>query len=77
MPPILKPILEEIARAYQHIKGDLDFIDELATLHAHFTGRPSPIYHLKNISKQCAGAQIYIKREDLNHTGAHKINHCL
>jgi len=43
----------------------------------HFVGRPSPVYHAKNLTERCGGAQIYLKREDLNHTGAHKINHCL
>lgn len=43
----------------------------------HYTGRPSPVFHAQNLSKQLGGAQIYLKREDLNNTGAHKINHCL
>ena len=77
VPPPLEPILEEITEAYNNIKNDPDFICELAYLHKHFTGRPSPIYHLKNLSNKLGGAQIYLKREDLNHTGAHKINHCL
>lgn len=77
VPPQLEPILQEITATYEHIKNDPDFIDELAYLHKHFTGRPSPIYHLKNLSALLGGAQLYLKREDLNHTGAHKINHCL
>lgn len=77
VPPPLEPILEEITEAYNSIKNDQDFIRELAYLHKHFTGRPSPIYHLANMSAKLGGAQIYLKREDLNHTGAHKINHCL
>src|SRR6476659_425902 len=43
----------------------------------HYVGRPSPVYHAKRLSQQCGGAQIYIKREDLNHTGAHKINNTI
>ncbi|MFA6080330.1 MAG: tryptophan synthase subunit beta [Candidatus Gracilibacteria bacterium] len=77
VPPQLEPILQEIATTYDRVKNDPEFIQELTYLHKHFTGRPSPIYHLKNLSAQLGGAQIYLKREDLNHTGAHKINHCL
>ncbi len=77
VPPSLEPILDEITEAYNNIKNDPNFIRELAYLNKHFTGRPSPIYHLANMSKLLGGAQIYLKREDLNHTGAHKINHCL
>lgn len=73
----MEPILQEIATTYDRVKNDPEFIQELTYLHKHFTGRPSPIYHLKNLSAQLGGAQIYLKREDLNHTGAHKINHCL
>ncbi len=77
VPPPLEPILQEIEDRYNILKIDPSFISELAYLNKHFTGRPSPIYHLKNLSESLGGAQIYLKREDLNHTGAHKINHCL
>ena len=56
---------------------DEGFLTELTRLRKEFIGRPSPIMHCKNLSEACGGAQIYLKREDLNHTGSHKINHCL
>ena len=77
LPPELKEIMDGINDAYLEIKDTDAFKNELAELLTHFVGRPSPIYHAKNLSKKCGGAQIYLKREDLNHTGAHKINHCL
>jgi len=77
LPPELKAIMDNINDAYLEIKDTDAFKNELAELLTHFVGRPSPIYHAKNLSKKCGGAQIYLKREDLNHTGAHKINHCL
>jgi tryptophan synthase beta chain len=77
VPPQLEGILQEIEAAYHKIRKDPAFIRELDYLNKHFTGRPSPVYELKNLSASLGGAQIYLKREDLNHTGAHKINHCL
>ncbi|VAW74909.1 Tryptophan synthase (indole-salvaging) [hydrothermal vent metagenome] len=77
LPPELKAIMDDINDAYLEIKDTDAFKNELADLLEHFAGRPSPIYHAKNLSKKCGGARIYLKREDLNHTGAHKINHCL
>lgn len=77
IPPELKAIMDDIAKAYQDIKDTDKFKNELADLYKNFVGRPSPIYHAKNLSNKLGGAQIYLKREDLNHTGAHKINHCL
>lgn len=77
VPPMLEPIMKEIAEAYEKIKDDPVFKEELYYLQKHFTGRPSPVFHAKNLSQKMGGAQIYLKREDLNHTGAHKINHCL
>ncbi|HEB56600.1 MAG TPA: tryptophan synthase subunit beta [Gammaproteobacteria bacterium] len=77
LPPELKAIMDDINDAYLEIKDTDAFKSELADLLEHFAGRPSPIYHAKNLSKKCGGARIYLKREDLNHTGAHKINHCL
>ena len=77
LPPELTAIMNDINNAYLEIKDTDAFKNELADLMTHFVGRPSPIYHAKNLSKLCGGAQIYLKREDLNHTGAHKINHCL
>jgi len=77
VPPMLEPIMQEIGEAYEKIKDDPVFKEELYYLQKHYTGRPSPIFHAKNLSENIGGAQIYLKREDLNHTGAHKINHCL
>ncbi|MDX2503327.1 MAG: tryptophan synthase subunit beta [Gammaproteobacteria bacterium] len=77
LPPELKAVMDDINNAYLEIKGSDAFKNELADLLNHFVGRPSPVYHAKNLSKKCGGAQIFLKREDLNHTGAHKINHCL
>ncbi|MBN1213658.1 MAG: tryptophan synthase subunit beta [candidate division Zixibacteria bacterium] len=77
VPDPLNQILEEITRAYYQAKEDPTFKEELADLYRHYVGRPSPVFYAKNISKKLGGARIYFKREDLNHTGAHKINHCL
>jgi len=77
IPPELQKVMDEITSSYLAIKEDEAFIRELASLNRHFTGRPSPIFHVNNLSKKIGGADIYLKREDLNHTGAHKINHCL
>ncbi|GAF03684.1 tryptophan synthase subunit beta [Saccharicrinis fermentans] len=77
VPPMLEPLMQEIAEAYEQIKDDPVFIEELQYLQKHYTGRPSPLFHAKNLSNKLGGAQIFLKREDLNHTGAHKINHCL
>lgn len=77
LPPELIAIMDDINKAYLEIKDTDKFKNELADLLDHFVGRPSPIYHAKNMSEKCGGAQIYFKREDLNHTGAHKINHCM
>ncbi|MEW8391740.1 MAG: tryptophan synthase subunit beta [Candidatus Thiodiazotropha sp.] len=66
--------LQELRQAYQHYMQDRAFLEELDQDLAHYVGRPSPIYHAKRWSGQLGGAQIYLKREDLNHTGAHKVN---
>jgi len=76
IPPQLQSIMDEITASYNEIRKDPEFLEELASLYQHFVGRPSPIFHAKHLSKKY-GADIYLKREDLNHTGAHKINHCL
>ncbi|WP_343293318.1 tryptophan synthase subunit beta [Vandammella animalimorsus] len=77
IPPELKQAMDEIDRAYEDIRQRKDFQQELAELFADYVGRPSPIFHARRLSAQLGGAQIHLKREDLNHTGAHKINHCL
>jgi tryptophan synthase beta chain len=69
--------LEELRQAYDRYRNDPEFIAEYKDELAHFVGRPSPIYHAKRWSQELGGAQIYFKREDLNHTGAHKINNTI
>jgi tryptophan synthase beta chain len=69
--------LEELRLTYAKYRVDPQFIAEFKDELAHFVGRPSPIYHAKRWSEQLGGAQIYFKREDLNHTGAHKINNTI
>ena len=66
--------LQELNAAYEKYRLDAEFIAELNDDLKHFVGRPSPVYHAKRWSQQLGGAQIYLKREDLNHTGAHKVN---
>lgn len=77
LPPPLEKPFAEIIDAYRQIESDAAFINELRYIRKHFQGRPTPVYHAKNLSKYNGGAQIYLKREDLNHTGAHKLNHCM
>ena len=77
VPPELQTVLNEIDQAYEEIRQTPEFQQELAELFSQYVGRPSPIFHAKRLSDSLGGAQIYLKREDLNHTGAHKINHCL
>ena len=77
VPPQLQTILDEITEAYLNIKEDPDFLNEFEYLRKHYIGRPSPVYFARRLSERLGGANIYLKREDLNHTGAHKINHCI
>ena len=70
----LIPPIQELNAAYQHYLNDPDFIAELDADLQHYVGRPSPLYHAERWSRELGGAQIYLKREDLNHTGSHKIN---
>lgn len=77
VPEILMAPLEEIEKAYAEARQDQAFQSELADLLANFAGRPTPIYECKRLSARLAGARIFLKREDLLHTGAHKINNCL
>ena len=69
--------LEELRAAYEACRKDPEFVAELESELAHYVGRPSPVYHAKRWSDLLGGAQIYLKREDLNHTGAHKINNTM
>ncbi len=77
VPETLTHALEELTAEYAKAIADPSFHEELAELYRHYVGRPSPLYHARRLSEQCGGAQIYLKREDLNHTGAHKINNTL
>jgi tryptophan synthase beta chain len=70
----LQAALHDLNVAYQQVRNDPDFQKELGYELKHYVGRPSPIYHARRLSAELGGAQIYLKREDLNHTGAHKIN---
>ncbi len=73
----LIPAVEELNAAYKKYMVDADFLAELDKDFQHYVGRPSPLYHAERWSRELGGAQIYLKREDLNHTGAHKINNTI
>lgn len=77
IPPELKAVMDDIAKAYEEVRNSREFQDELSDLYTHYVGRPSPIFYAKRLTERQGGARIFLKREDLNHTGAHKINHCL
>ncbi|MGN0873842.1 MAG: tryptophan synthase subunit beta [Akkermansia sp.] len=77
LPDELKPAFEEITEAYNNICHSAQFINELRRIRRQFQGRPTPVSHCERLSRLNGGAQIYLKREDLNHTGAHKLNHCM
>ncbi|HEX8228317.1 MAG TPA: tryptophan synthase subunit beta [Chloroflexia bacterium] len=76
-PEVLMPALEELERAYNHYKADPNFLKELRHLEAHYVGRATPLYQAESLTREMGGARIYLKREDLAHTGAHKINNAL
>ncbi|HQU45964.1 MAG: tryptophan synthase subunit beta [Planctomycetia bacterium 21-64-5] len=77
VPETLTRALDELVLAYDEARRDPAFQAELDQLYRDYVGRPSPLYHAERLSRHCGGAQIYFKREDLNHTGAHKINNTL
>jgi tryptophan synthase beta chain len=77
VPPELKAIMDSINDAYEEVRKTAAFQDELNELYATYVGRPSPVFYARRLSERQGGARIFLKREDLNHTGAHKINHCL
>src|ERR1035438_10106651 len=77
VPEVLMAPLEQLEQAYLEARHDPSFQAELKDLLANYAGRPTPLYHAKRLSEISRGAKIYIKREDLLHTGAHKINNCL
>lgn len=77
IPPVLEQPFADITKAYNELKNSPQFIEELKYVRKHYQGRPTPISFAKNLTEHCGGAKIYLKREDLNHTGAHKLNHCM
>lgn len=77
VPPQIAEAMQEIEENYNLIAQNSDFIAQLRKIRTHFQGRPTPIYFAHNLTKKYGGAGIYLKREDLNHTGAHKLNHCM
>ncbi|MCD7722875.1 MAG: tryptophan synthase subunit beta [Clostridiales bacterium] len=77
IPETLMNEIINLEKAYEHYKNDPDFIKELDTVNREYAGRPSLLYYAENMTQDLGGAKIYLKREDLNHTGAHKINNVL
>lgn len=77
VPETVVPALDELTAAFEHAMHDADFLREFADLQATYTGRPTPVTYARRLSEHLGGAQIYLKREDLAHTGAHKINNAL
>ncbi|UOR02955.1 tryptophan synthase subunit beta [Leucobacter allii] len=77
LPPFLAAPIAEVAAAYAEASQDPGYLEELQALLAKYVGRPSLLYFAENLTRRLGGAKVYLKREDLNHTGAHKINHCL
>ena len=73
----LMPLIHELAAEYEKAKADPEFAKELAYFQRDYVGRPSPLYFAERLTEHCGGAKIYLKREELNHTGAHKINNCI
>lgn len=77
VPETLMAALEEVESAYNSFIANPKSLEKLQSLLHHYSGRPTSLYYAENLTKQCGGAKIYLKREDLNHTGAHKINNAL
>ncbi|MCG8567582.1 MAG: pyridoxal-phosphate dependent enzyme, partial [Desulfobacterales bacterium] len=77
LPEILIPTFDQLEAAFESAKADPGFWDRYAQLMANYSGRPTPLTHAENLTRHLGGAQIYIKREDLNHTGAHKANNVM
>ena len=77
VPETLMPALAELKQAYDDIKGDIGFWEEFNDLARNYAGRPTPLCYAEHLTRHCGGARIYLKREDLAHTGAHKINNAL
>ena len=76
-PETMMAALEELEQAYEKYSRDPEFRRELTDLLKNYAGRPSLLYYAEKMTKDLGGAKIYLKREDLNHTGSHKINNCL
>ncbi|MDR0246776.1 MAG: tryptophan synthase subunit beta, partial [Burkholderiales bacterium] len=74
VPEVLKPALNELSETFERYRADPEFICEFMALLKQYSGRPTPVFHCANLSRYFGGVQIYLKREDLNHLGAHKIN---
>lgn len=77
IPEALMAVIEDVTVAYDKARTDPEFLDTLDSLQAHYTGRPSPLYEAPRLSEHAGGARLFLKREDLNHTGSHKINNVL
>jgi len=77
VPEALMAVIEEVTAAYEKARSDQTFLDELDRLQRHYSGRPSPLYEAERLTEHVGGARIFLKREDLNHTGSHKINNVL
>src|SRR3984885_13366253 len=73
----LMPLILEVEKAYNKAKAEPEFQRELDYYFTHYIGRPSPLYFASRLTEYCKGAKIYFKRDELNHTGAHKINNCI
>jgi tryptophan synthase beta chain len=77
VPEALMAVIEEVTAAYEKARTDQEFLDRLDNLQTHYAGRPSPLYEAVRLGEHLGGARIFLKREDLNHTGSHKINNVL
>ncbi len=77
IPEMIIPVIDELKATFFQYITDKNFLDELHSLYKNYSGRPTPLYYCKNLTNYLGGAKIYLKNEGLNHTGAHKINHCI
>ena len=77
VPELLVPVMDELNDEFNNAIKNPEFLKELSNLYNNYSGRPTPLYFCENLTKKLGGAKIYLKNEGLNHTGAHKINHCL
>jgi len=77
VPEMLIPIMENLEKSFYEAIEDETFIDELKSVYKNYSGRPTPLYFCENLTQKLGGAKIFLKNEGLNHTGAHKMNHCI